>query len=98
MNYVTYNDYTGIRHDDLSKIINYDLLKIEEIAYIDEEYNAIETYLMWLFYKDGTYKDMRVICEYDTRRSLDKNLRKAFFFDRLFGNNGLIVKEMIIYI
>lgn len=93
MNYVTYNDYTGIRHDDLSKIINYNLLKIEEIAYIDEECNAIETYLMRLFYKDGTYKDMRVMCEYGTRRSLDKNLRKAFFFDRLFGNNGLIVKE-----
>lgn len=54
----------------------------------------LEMYIIKFNYNDGTSKFIRVFCEYGTSQMLpDDRSKTEFFVNRLFGSNGLIVKE-----
>ncbi len=85
-----YDLKNGIHYDDYDKITRYE--RKRSSIHIDDEW--LQLYIIRLFYKDGTYKDLRAYCEDETSDALvDENEKEYFFVKRLFGRDGLIVKE-----
>lgn len=86
-----YKNFSNIRHDDLSKIN-----EIKRINWGWYEHNGVyyNAYIIKFSYQDGTNKFIRVFCEPGISEMLGDDVRKnEFFINRLFGENGLIVKE-----
>lgn len=81
----------NINPNDLSRIIgfirgNFGMKVFNDIP--------LEMYIIKFNYNDGTSKFIRVFCEYGTSQMLpDDRSKTEFFVNRLFGSNGLIVKE-----
>lgn len=86
-----YYNLNDVQYDDDTRIIGFERenkgpISIGEIIF--------DFYVIRLKYQDGTYKDMRVYCEYETSKKLANEQEKNYFFiKRLFGKNGLIIKE-----
>ena len=88
---IKYGNFNGIRHDDYGNIIKFDRLNFGNY-YIDEE--SITLYVLRFYYKDGTERDIRLFCNTGTSEELRSAQEKeSFFVKRLFGTDGLIVKE-----
>lgn len=85
-----YADLSGIRHDDIANIFDFERKSMENTSIGNEDFSL---YIIRLMYKDGTHKDIRVCCELGTRDQLSDEELKTFFVDRLFGDDGLIVKQ-----
>ncbi len=86
-----YWDFNGVKYDDDKKITGYKRIK-KDIIYFDEGL-FLDFYIIRLFYPNDTYKDIRAYCEHETSSQLTNDEKKLFFIKRLFGQNGLIVKE-----
>ena len=81
----------NVNYDDYDKIVGYERKNLGPI-YINEM--AFDFYILRLRYKDGSFRDLRAYCECDTSGKLnDDNERELFFVRRLFGKDGLIIKE-----
>ena len=81
----------GVGYDDYDKIYKYDLLERGPV-FIDEI--AVELFIIRFEYFDGTFRYVRVYCEPDICKKLNgENEETEFFVKRLFGKDGLIVKE-----
>ena len=86
-----YYNYSNVKYDDDTRIIRYERKKMGS-DYLEEE--PIDFYIIGLYYSDGTYKEIRVYCEHDTSSKLgDEKEKEKFFIKRLFGKDGLIIKE-----
>lgn len=89
----SYADFNGIRHDDGDKIIGFNRMKAH-VVWMGDIDVCMDLYIIRLKYRDGTYKDIRTYCECGTSRELsDSQEKEEFFVKRLFGENGLFVKE-----
>lgn len=86
-----YKNFSNIRYDDLSRIN-----EIKRINWGWYEHNGVyyNAYIIKFSYQDGTNKFIRVFCEPGISEMIGDDFRKKeFFINRLFGENGLIVKE-----
>ena len=81
----------GVRYDDYDKIDNFERVNVGSV-HVDDM--LFDLYVIRMKYVDGTYRDIRVYCESGTSNELkDENEKTLFFVKRLFGKEGLIVKE-----
>lgn len=86
-----YDLKNGVGYDDYVKISRYErsnrrIISINEIPF--------DFYIIRLVYADGTCKDIRAYCEAGTSDKLvDDKEKELFFIKRLFGKDGLIIKE-----
>jgi hypothetical protein len=88
---ITINDLgNGVQFDDDGKIVRYE--RVNE-GIISEQEQLFDFYIIRLFYKDGTTKDIRAYCELGTSDNLEHEEKNEFFYRQLFGKNGLIIKE-----
>ena len=86
-----YDLKNGIGYDDYGKISKFERSN-RGIIFIDEV--PFDFYIIRLVYKDGTCRDIRAYCESGTSDKLvDEKEKELFFIKRLFGKDGLIVKE-----
>lgn len=79
-----------VNYDDYSNIIGYERRKWS--LYVGDI--PLDFYIIRLNYKDGSYRDVRAYCEAETSSKLtDEREKELFFVKRLFGRDGLIIKE-----
>ena len=79
-----------VNYDDYGNIIGYERRKW--LLYIGDI--TVDFYIIRLNYKDGSYRDIRAYCEAETSSKLvDEREKELFFVKRLFGKDGLIIKE-----
>ena len=55
--------------------------------------DVLDIYFIKFIYKDNTEKFIRVLCDNGSSQKKKKKKKEEFFINRLFGNNGLIVKN-----
>ncbi len=89
---VTYANFNGVRHNDDTRIVGFERKTNGVMIPIGNE--CVQLYIIRLKYNDGSYKDVRAYCDFETSSKLiDEKEKEIFFVSRLFGKNGLIVKE-----
>lgn len=84
----SYGNFNNVKHDDGDKILGYE--RKREIL-LDVPFDIC---LLRLKYKDGSFKDVRTYLDKGVIDEIKKcGLEEEFFVKRLFGENGLIIKE-----
>lgn len=82
---------SNIRPDDITRITGIDR---KWAGMLLDNNIQLEMYIIKFTYNDGTTKFIRVFCEPGTSQIFSDDKKKnEFFINRLFGNDGLIVKE-----
>ena len=89
---VTYANFNDVRHDDDTRVVSFERKTKGVMIPIGNEF--VQLYIIRLKYIDGSYKDVRAYCDFGTSANLvDEKEKEIFFVSRLFGKDGLIVKE-----
>ena len=94
---VSYSNFNNLKHDDFNKIIDYN--RKQRGAYLDLSSPNGEVVLMEIQeikFKliDNSERIIKIISDFGTSEKLvTKENKKRFYIDRLFGVDGLIVKE-----
>lgn len=88
---VQFEDISGIKYNDRNNIKSYERINVG-CAFISNV-DVLDIYFIKFIYKDNTEKYIRVLCDHDSSQKLNSREKEEFFINRLFGNNGLIVKN-----
>ena len=86
-----FEDINGIKYNDINNIKSYERVNVGSISVSDDD--VLNIYFIKFIYKDNTEKYIRVLCDHDSSKKLDHYEKENFFIKRLFGDNGLIVKN-----
>lgn len=85
-------DFNDVNPMDRPLIKRYDRSLLGFMQINDE--NSVDIYALKLSYYDGKTRFVRVLCEHGTSAQIgDSKSKDTFFFERLFGKDGLFVKE-----